>query len=454
MSKRKYEIDMTQGSLIKNIIRFAVPLMLANMLQLFYNAADMIVVGMFRGDNAVASIGTTGSLTALLINMFIGLSLGTSVIVSRKFGAQDHEGVHRAVHTTAILSVVTGLMSAAAGEIFSRPFLVMMGTPEGEVLEGAVLYMKILFIGTPGTIVYNFGSAILRAVGDTKRPLYILTISGIANVLLNLVLVIFFGMGVEGVAIATAVSKYIAAFMVVWALIKADGSYRLVLKEMRFYKDELKQILRIGIPAGCQSSMFNLSNTVVQSGINSFGAMAMAGSAAASNIENFIYNAMVAFYQAVLTSVGQNYGAKNHKRINQSIVISVVCVTVVGVVMGLLIFIFSKPLLSLYISEGNEAMAFGMTRLKIIGLTYVICGIMDVLVGAIRGFGYSTITVIYSLLGTVVFRIFWILVVLPLHKTPEILFSAWPISWVMLTLCNFVTLIIIKKIASKKISEM
>ena len=452
MSTKKYEIDMTQGSLFKNIIRFSVPLMLSNMLQLFYNAADMIVVGMFRGDNAVAAIGTTGALTALLINIFMGLSLGTTVIVSRSFGAQDYEGVRRAVHTTAILSIIAGLMSALAGEILSRPFLVMMGTPEGEVLESAVLYMKILFIGTPGTIIYNFGSAILRAVGDTKRPLYILSISGIVNVVLNLILVIYFGMSVDGVAIATVVSKYVAAFMVVWALVKTDGCYRLVLKEMKFYKDELKQILRIGIPASCQSAMFNLSNTVVQSGVNSFGSLAMAGSAAASNLENFIYNALTAFYQAVLTCVSQNYGAKNKKRINQSILISIVCVAVVGVLMGALLLIFAKPLLSLYISNGHEAMAFGLVRIKIVGISYVLCGIMEVLIGAIRGFGYSTVTVVYSLIGTVVFRIFWILVILPLNKTPEILFAAWPISWILLIACGIVSLFVVKKLSFKKMN--
>lgn len=453
MSSVKYELDMSQGSILKNIVRFAIPLMLANILQLLYNAADLVVVSYFSGNDAVASVGSTGALTNLLINIFVGMSLGAGVVVSRRFGAQDSQGVYRAVHTTILLGMIAGVLALTIGQIFSKPLLVLMGTPEGPVLNGAELYMRIIFIGTPAALLYNFGAAILRAVGDTKRPLYILAISGAVNVVLNLILVMGFGMGVEGVAIATAVSNYLSMSMVLYALVGANSNYRLVLKELKIYKEEFKEILRIGLPAGIQGSVFSLSNTVIQSGVNSFGAAAMTGGAAGGNIEGFVYTAMNAFYQAVVTSVSQNYGAKNEKRINKSITISLLSVMVVGLTLGILTFVFARPLLSIYIHGSEEAMAFGIKRMMITGLPYFLCGIMEILTGALRGLGYSTITAINSLIGACGFRIIWVFFVLPLNRVPEILFLCWPLSWITVIVMHTVSLLILKKKAIKKMYE-
>jgi len=454
MSASKYELDMSQGSIFKNIVRFALPLMLANVLQLLYNAADLIVVSNFAGDDALASVGSTGALTNLLINVFVGMSLGASVVVSRRYGAQDNEGVYKSVHTSMLVGMIAGVAALVIGQIFSRPLLLLMGTPEGPVLNGAELYMRIIFIGTPASLVYNFGAAIMRAVGDTKRPLYILAISGVVNVILNLILVICFGMGVEGVAIATAVSNYLSMFMVLYALIGANSVYKLNLKELKIYKEELKEIMKIGLPAGLQGSVFSLSNTVIQSGVNSFGKAAMAGGAAGANIEGFVYTAMNSFYQATVTSVSQNYGAKEEKRINKTILVSLACVIVVGFTLGGLSVLFSKQLLGIYIKDSADALAFGMQRMMITGLPYFMCGIMEVLTGSLRGIGYSTVTAINSLIGACGFRILWIFAVLPLNKTPETLFLCWPLSWMVVILMHTVCFLVLKKKAMRKMYEV
>ena len=453
MAASKYELDMSQGSIFKNIVRFALPLMLANVLQLLYNAADLIVVSNFAGDDALASVGSTGALTNLLINVFIGMSLGASVVVSRRFGAQDNEGVYKSVHTAMLVGMVAGIIALCIGQIFSKPLLLLMGTPEGPVLNGAELYMRIIFIGTPASLVYNFGAAIMRAVGDTKRPLYILAISGIINVILNLILVIGFGMGVEGVAIATAVSNYISMFMVLYALIGANAVYKLNLKELKIYKEEFKEMMRIGIPAGLQGSVFSLSNTVIQSGVNSFGRTAMAGSAAGANIEGFVYTAMNSFYQATLTSVSQNYGAKQEKRIYKSMLVALGCVVAVGLTLGGLSVIFSKQLLGIYIKDSADALEFGMQRMLITGLPYFMCGIMEVLTGTLRGMGYSTVTAVNSLIGACGFRMVWVFIILPLNRVPQMLFLCWPLSWIVVILMHTITILIVRKRAIRKMYE-
>jgi len=382
------------------------------------------------------------------------MSLGASVVVSRRYGAQDNEGVYKSVHTSMLVGMIAGVAALVIGQIFSRPLLLLMGTPEGPVLNGAELYMRIIFIGTPASLVYNFGAAIMRAVGDTKRPLYILAISGVVNVILNLILVICFGMGVEGVAIATAVSNYLSMFMVLYALIGANSVYKLNLKELKIYKEELKEIMKIGLPAGLQGSVFSLSNTVIQSGVNSFGKAAMAGGAAGANIEGFVYTAMNSFYQATVTSVSQNYGAKEEKRINKTILVSLACVIVVGFTLGGLSVLFSKQLLGIYIKDSADALAFGMQRMMITGLPYFMCGIMEVLTGSLRGIGYSTVTAINSLIGACGFRILWIFAVLPLNKTPETLFLCWPLSWMVVILMHTVCFLVLKKKAMRKMYEV
>ncbi len=441
----KKSVDMTQGPILKKVIMFALPLMLGNLLQLLYNAADLIVVGRFAGSNATASVGSTAAINGLIVNFCIGISVGASVIVSRYFGAKNKEGVHRSVHTAMALSFVAGIVSMVLGLIFTRPLLTLMGTPEGPVLEGAVLYMKINFLGVPASMVYNFGASILRAVGDSKRPLYILSAAGIINVILNLVFVICFHLDVAGVAIATSVANYVSAIAVLVFLSKTNEMYKLCMKKIRFYKEQAIDSLKIGVPAGIQSSVFSLANSVIQSAVNSFGAVAMAGNAAAGNIEGFVYTAMNAFYQATLTSVSQNYGAKQEKRIYKTIWVCIIAVVVVGFALGLLSVIFAEQLLGIYITDSPEAIDFGTTRMLYMGLPYFLCGIMEVMAGVLRGTGHSNLGMVNSLLGACGMRILWVTLVLPLNHIPEILFLCWPISWIVVIAMHAIGFLVVRK---------
>ena len=443
--KKKNSLDMTQGPILGNIIKFVIPLILGNMLQLLYNAADLIVVGRFAGSNATAAVGATGSINTLFVNLCIGLSIGASVIVSRRIGAKDDDGTHRGVHTAMGLGIISGLIGMVIGILLSKPLLVLFGTPAGEVLDGATLYMRIFFIGLPASMVYNFGAAIMRAAGDTKRPLYILSAAGIVNVILNLILVIVFHMGVAGVAIATAVANYISAIAAVICLCRTNESYKLNVKKIKFYKEELVESLKIGVPASIQNSVFSLANMVIQGAVNSFGAEAMAGSAAASNIEGFTYTAMNAFYQATLTSVSQNYGAKDEKRIYKTIWICIASVVIVGFSIGLLTAIFAKPLLSIYIMDSEEAIAFGTTKIYYLGLPYFLCGIMEILAGALRGIGHSNMGMVNSLVGACGLRVLWVQFILPLSHTPGMLFVCWPISWVVVIIAHVGCFLAVRK---------
>ncbi|MBQ4517227.1 MAG: MATE family efflux transporter [Clostridia bacterium] len=445
MARSKFGINMCEGSILKNIILFALPLMASSLLQLLYNAADVVVVGRFAGSDAIASVGATGSLCSLIVQFFIGCSVGASVLVSKKYGAQDYEGVHRGVHTSMFLSVILGILVMVVGVMLSKPLLVLMGTPEGSVLNGAVLYMRIYFVGMFASFIYNFGAAVLRAVGDTKRPLYILSLTGIVNVVLNLVLVCWFHLDVAGVAIATAVANFLSALAVIYTLCRSEGVYRLFLKELKIYKDELKAILKVGLPAGIQGSVFGLSNTTIQSAVNSFGPVAMAGNAAGANIEGFVYVAMNAFYQACLTSVSQNYGAKNKKRVNKTISVSMICAAITGIILGGLSAIFARPLLGIYITDSPEAIEYGVVRIAYTGLPYFMCGIMEVLAGGLRGLGYSGTSTVNSLVGACGLRILWVWLVLPLCRTQEMLFLCWPVSWIVVILMHAIALHYAKK---------
>ncbi len=441
---KKFELDMTKGSIFKNIIFFAIPLMLTSILQLLYNAADLVVVSRFAGSNAMASVGATASVTNLILNISIGLSVGGSVVVARKFGEKDDKGMHRAVHTAMLLGAIVGALTSIAGLVFSKPLLVLMGTPEGEVLDGAVLYMQIIFLGVPASVTYNFGAAILRALGDTRRPLYILACTGIVNVILNLILVIVFHMEVAGVAIGTITANYLSVIAILVIFVRAKTSYKLEFKKLKIYKQELLKILQIGLPAGIQGSFFSLSNTVIQSAINSFGAAAIAGSAAGVNIEGFMYVSMNAFYQAVLTSVSQNYGAGDKKRINKSIYISILCVVVVGVILGTICTMFAKQLLGIYIIDSPQAIEIGVRRMTIVCAFYFLLGVMEVLTGALRGIGCSVVSAVNSFVGACGFRIFWAAVLLPMYRSIEFLFLCMPLSWLVVCVMHFVTLLIVK----------
>lgn len=452
MVAKKYEIDMSKGSIFKNMIAFAIPLMFTNILQLLYNAADTIVVGRWGGPECLAAVGATGTLTNLMICLFVGLSIGVSVAVSKRYGAGDIQGLNKTAHTGISMGLVAGVISMVICQIFCRPVLELMGTPE-DVIDLSVLYMRILFLGVPAQMVFNFGAAILRSVGDTRRPLYILSATGIVNVGLNLILVIGFHMNVAGVAIATAIAHYLSAGAVMYTLLNSDAPYKINPKKLRIHKDEAKDIISIGIPAGVQSAVFSLSNLVIQSSVNSFGTATMAGRAAASNIEGFVYTSMNSFYQATMTSVSQNYGAKKEKRIYKSIWTGILCSSLTGSILGGLVCIFAKPLLSLYITESplaQEAMREGVVYIMVCGVPYFLCGMTEVLTGVLRGLGHSKSPAFSSLIATCGFRMLWVFVVLPYNRTTWFLYLCWPLSWILVIIMHSINFMIIRKKTMEK----
>lgn len=429
MAKSRYEIDMCNGSLLPKLMMFTLPLIASGILQLLFNAADMIVAGRYAGSVALAAVGATSSLINLLINVFMGLSVGANVEVAHFYGAKREEELSDTVHTAISICLISGIILAFIGFFFSKPLLVLMGTPE-EVLPHSVSYMKIYFVGIPALLAYNFGSAILRAVGDTKRPLYYLFASGVINVILNLIFVICFGMGVSGVALATIISETISAILVFRCLIKTDGAYKLILKKLHINKRELGRIIRIGLPAGLQGAIFSISNVLIQSSINLFGATAVAGNTAQSNLEGFVYNSMNAVHQGAISFSGQNSGAGKYDRVKKLMWISLGFVFVIGLVMGYAGLFFGKDLLSIY-SKDPEVIRYGIIRMKVIFTTYFLCGVMDVMVGILRGMGYSIMPTIVSLLGACVFRVIWIFTVFRVSMSLETLYISYPISWLL-----------------------
>ncbi len=441
--KHVYELDMVHGSLLKGIAKFSLPLIATSILQLLYNAADVIVVGRFAGSDALAAVGSTGALINLIVNVFLGLSIGTNVLAARDYGAGQREGMQQTVHTSIAISIVGGFVLGVFGFIFGGTFLSWMDSPP-EVLPLATLYIKIYFIGMPFNMLYNFGAAILRAVGDTKRPLYFLTVSGIVNVLLNLLFVIVFHMGVAGVALATIISQVISSVLVVLCLIHSDGFIHLDIKKLRIHGDKLLAMAKVGLPAGLQGALFSISNVLIQSTVNSYGATILAGNSASQNIEGFIYAAMNAFHQAVITFVSTNIGAGKNSRVRKSLGASLFWVTVIGAGMGLIVFVLMKPLLSIY-SPYEDVVAAGMVRLRIFALTYFICGLMDVICGALRGMGASIVPMIVSILGVCGFRIFWIYVILPLSGELEMLYYSYPVSWILTGAVHLICTIIVMR---------
>lgn len=426
--------NMTQGPLLGKIIRFSVPLMLSGMLQLLYNAADVIVVGRFSSSAALAAVGSTGALVNLLINLFIGVSVGCNVLVARYYGAGDHDAVSETVHCAVGASVIIGILAGIVGLVFSTPMLELMGSPE-DVLPLASLYLRIYFCGMPFNIAYNFGAAILRAVGDTKRPLYILSLAGAVNVALNLVLVIVFDMSVAGVAIATVLSQVISAVLVIRCLMLREDCCHLKLKDIRIYKDKLVGMIRVGLPAGIQGSLFSLSNVIIQSSVNSFGSVVVAGNSAAANIEGFVYTAMNAVYQACITFVSQNLGAQKPRRILKVMGICILVVSVVGLVLGNLVYLCGHPLLSIYCSDSEglqeQMISVGLTRMTYLAAPYFLCGLMEIGCGGMRGLGWSWLPTTISLLGACGSRILWIFTVFRQVGTLNSLYISYPISWAL-----------------------
>lgn len=431
---KSYEIDMCNGPLLGKILLFAIPLMLSGILQLLFNAADIIVVGRFVGHEALAAVGSTSSLINLLVNVFIGLSVGTNVLVANYYGAKKYGHVSETVHTSVLTSLICGCALILIGIFLAGPLLTLMGTPD-DVLGQATLYMRIYFVGMPVIMLYNFGSAILRAIGDTQRPLYFLLIAGIINVLLNLFFVTQLHMGVAGVALATVLSQAVSAGLVVRTLIKSDGCFQLELSKLKIHPDRLRQMIRIGLPAGMQGAIFSISNVLIQSSINSFGSVAMAGSTAASNIEGFVYTSMNALHQTALSFTSQNYGAGKMDRINRILLLCLGCVTAVGLVMGNGAYFFGRQLLGIYSSD-PEVISYGLVRMFYICVPYFLCGVMDVMVGVLRGLGYSIMPMLVSLTGACGLRILWILTVFQWSRSLETLFLSYAISWALTALAH------------------
>ena len=393
MGKRKagevYEIDMCNGPLFSKIVIFAVPLMVSGVLQLLFNAADIIVVGRYAGSDSLAAVGSTSSLINLLVNVFIGLSVGANVLVAQYHGAQRQKDLEETVHTSMLLAISGGMFLIAVGMLLAAPLLEMMKTP-ANVLPLAVLYMRIFFIGMPATLVYNFGSAILRAVGDTRRPLYFLMTAGVINVILNLIFVIRFHMDVAGVALATVISQCISAVLIVQCLVRSHANYRLRFDRLKLNKGKLAAIAKIGLPAGMQGAVFSISNVLIQASVNSFGEIAVAGNTAAANIEGFVYTSMNAVYQTALSFTSQNFGAKKYQRMTKVLLYCLGLVTVVGIVLGGSTVVFGKQLVGIYSSD-EQVIQYGIDRLRIIATVYFICGMMDTMVGGLRGVGCSLI---------------------------------------------------------------
>ena len=432
MAKKSYEMDMCSGPLLGKLLRFAFPLMLSGILQLLFNAADIVVVGQFAGSQSLAAVGSTSALINLLVNLFIGLSVGTNVLAARFYGAKRDQEMSETIHTSLLVSVISGLVLVALGVALAGPLLELMGTPE-EVLPLAVLYMRIYFCGMPVMMLYNFGSAVLRAIGDTRRPLYFLLAAGAINIGLNLFFVIVFHMDVAGVALATVISQAVSAVLVVRCLSRMEGSLKFSFRRLCLKKRILLQMVKIGLPAGMQGCIFSISNALIQSSINSFGPLAMAGNTAASNLEGFVYTSMNAVYQTSLSFTSQNLGGRKYSRINRVWWMTLGIVTVIGLVFGNLMYLFGRPLLGIYSPDAAVA-DYGLLRMEMVCVPYFLCGVMDVMVGCLRGMGYSLLPMFVSLTGACAFRVLWIYTVFAWDRTLTVLYLSYPVSW-LLTLC-------------------
>lgn len=439
----KYTMDMCNGPLLKKIILFAIPLMLSGVLQLLFNAADVIVVGRFTGNEALAAVGSTSSLINLLINLFVGVSVGANVLLGKHIGARDEENASKTVHTAVTFALVVGIAMIFVGFFLSRPLLELMGTPE-DVINLSVLYMRIYFVGMPAFMFYNFGAALLRAVGDTKRPLYFLTLAGIINVIFNLIFVIVFHMGVAGVALATIISEGISAFLVFLCLKGADGVLHLDHRSLSFHKDVAIQMMKIGLPAGLQGCIFSVSNVLIQSSVNSFGSIAMAGNTASANLEGFVYNAMNSLYQTSLSFTSQNMGAKKYKRVDKILIECLVIVMIVGIVMGGGAYLIGTSLLSIY-SRDPQVISYGLLRMSLICVPYFLCGMMDVFVGSLRGMGYSVMPMLVSLTGACLFRIVWIFTIFATNRSLFVLYFSYPVSWALTATAHLICYMIVRK---------
>lgn len=449
----KNQLDMTEGSILGGLLKFSIPVICSNWLQLLFNAADIAVVGRFAGETSLAAVGSSTSLINLLINLFIGLSIGANVIAAKHFGAKNYERIQKTVHTSIVLAVISGLCITFAGLLLSKQILVLMHSVE-EVLPLAALYLKIYFSGITATMIYNFGSALLRAKGDTQRPLYILLSAGILNLLLNLLFVIVFKMNVAGVAWATVISQSYSAIFVIVLLMRESDAFHLNLKKLALDRSSLIEIIKIGVPAGLQGVMFSVSNVQIQSSINMFGTALIAGNAAACSIEDFLYQLMNGFTAGTLTFCSQNIGAGKISRIKREVFISTICTALSGLAVGILFFVLGRQLLGIY-SSNAEVIEAGLSRMSVTYLTIFVCGIMHALGNSIRGIGHSLMPVVAVTLGCCVFRVFWIAVIfqIPQFHTPFTIFVSYPISWLITSIADFAFFIYYSKQLNKQLEK-
>ena len=445
----RYSIDMCNGPLLSKILLFSVPLALSSILQLLFNAADLIVVSRFAGDNAMAAVGANSSIINLLVTLFLGLSVGANVQAARERGAGLHDELSRTVHTAMSLSVVGGVLLVFVGVFGAKKILTLMGSPEA-IIDQAALYLRIYFLGMPASMVYNFGAALLRSVGDTRRPLIYLTIAGVVNVCLNLVLVIVFHMDVAGVGIATVTSQVVSAILVVRCLMKEGGDIHLSLRQLRIHKDKMKNILRVGLPAGLQGTLFSLSNVVIQSSVNSFGEIVVAGNAAALNVEGFLYCIEGSLQQATMSFTSQNLGAGKRERLPRILITSAGCMAVAAVLIVVTCSLFGEPVLGIY-SQTPAVLEIANLRLGFMAKMYGLAGMMDILVGALRGMGQSVVPMIISLVGVCGFRLIWIATVfqIPAYHNILTIYMAYPVTWAITALTQFACWLILMKRLNK-----
>ena len=437
------EVDMINGKTFKKMVFFSIPIVFSGIFQLLFNTIDVIVVGRFSGSTALAAVGSTNSLINLLVSLLIGISMGISVTMGKYCGARDYKNASETLHTSMGLAIISGVILFIVGQLVSKPLLELMGTPV-EVIDLSVIYMKIIFLGAPAGAIYNFGAALLRSIGDTKRPLYFLAFSGVINVILNLFFVIVLKMSVDGVAIATIIAQYVSALLLIVFLKRSSGYMNLDLKRISLKPDKVKSILKIGIPGGFQGVVFSVSNVLIQSSVNTFGHIVVAGNTAATNIEGFIYMSMNSIYQSTLSFTSQNVGARKYKRLDTILIQGIVIVTAVGLFLGLGAYFFGNFLLGIFTSD-REVIQFGLNRLAIIATFYFVCGWMDVLVGSLRGMGYSMIPMFVSLTGACIFRIVWVFTIFQIYRTQASLYISYPITWTITAAAHLICYLIIRK---------
>lgn len=446
--KGNSRIEMCEGPMLKNLIFYSIPLVITNVLQLMYNAIDIIIVGKYEGALALSAVGATSSTVSLLVNTFIGFSMGTLVMASRYYGARDPDGMHQIIHTSISISLVFGVFLAIVGCIFINPILLAMNTPD-DVISGATLYATIFLIGTPFNLLFNFGAAILRAIGDTKRPLIFLTIAGISNVVLNLIFVIVFNMGVAGVALATIIAQGISSAFVINCLIKQDGYLKLEFKKLHVYTYQLGQIAKIGLPAAIQSSLFSLSNMLIQSSINIFGSFAIAGNAAASNLEAFIHTGSNSIQQGAVTFTSQNLGAKKYGRMRKVQPATLLLCIACSLTFSCIVFLLRYQLIGLYTSE-PEVIEYAVYRVEFFCKIIVISGMLEVTIGHLRGLGHAMFPMLTTLFFVCCFRVFWIFVAFSHFQTLFVLYLSYPLSWAMSFVVVFIFSLVVKRHLPKK----